>query len=101
MLVGQPNAQELAEEIIARGLNVRQVEALAREVAGKSAKANKRKALQSSGKSVDTIALEKRLSDALGLVVNVDHRGDDGVVSIRYRNMEQLDDIVRKLGGVH
>src|ERR1700684_170146 len=31
MLIGQSNAEELAEEIVARGLNVRQVEAMARE----------------------------------------------------------------------
>ncbi len=45
MLIGQPNAEELAEEIVARGLNVRQVEAMARDVAEKSAKghANGRK----------------------------------------------------------
>jgi ParB family chromosome partitioning protein len=101
MLVGQPNAHELAEEIIARGLNVRQVEALAREAASKSAKPNQHKAPASGDKSIDTIALEKRLSDALGLVVNVDHRDDRGVVRIRYRNIEQLDDIVRKLDGMH
>ena len=31
MLVGQPNADELADDIVKRGLNVRQVEALARK----------------------------------------------------------------------
>ena len=38
MLIGQPNAEQLAEEIVARGLNVRQVEAMAREQDGKSGK---------------------------------------------------------------
>src|SRR5580693_6788282 len=38
MLIGQPNAEQLAEEIVARGLNVRQVEAMAREVGQKNTK---------------------------------------------------------------
>ena len=73
MLVGQPNAEELAEEIVERGLNVRQVEALARKD-GK-AQARGRKGKRRVGKDADTVALEKRVSDALGLKVSVDHRG--------------------------
>jgi ParB family chromosome partitioning protein len=46
----------------------------------------------------DTVALEKRLSDALGLDVTIEHRGKAGVVSVRYRNLEQLDEVVRRLG---
>ena len=95
MLIGQPNAEKLAEEIVTRGLNVRQVEAIAREEARRSGKSNGRHAQGS--KSVDTLALEKRLSDALGLVVSIDHRGDGGVISIRYRNLDQLDDLAVRL----
>jgi ParB family chromosome partitioning protein len=101
MLVGQANADQLAEEIIARGLNVREVEALAREAVRNGARLNGRRVPKRSDKSVDTLALERRLSDALGLVVSIDHRGDKGVVSIRYRNGEQLDDIVRRLDEKH
>ena len=45
----------------------------------------------------DTVALEKRVSDALGLAVNIDHRDPGGTVHIRYRDLEQLDEIVRRL----
>jgi ParB family chromosome partitioning protein len=96
MLVGQPNAEKLADEIVARGLNVRQVEEIARQESGRSGKSHPRQ--RSGEKNADTLALEKRLSDALGLVVSVDHRGESGVVSIRYRNLEQLDDLARRLG---
>jgi ParB family chromosome partitioning protein len=96
MLVGRSNAQELAEQIIAGGLNVREVEALTRETtnrgasrAGKSAKA--------SNKSADTVALEKHLSDTLGLEVAIDDRNGHGTLSIRYRTIEQLDDVVKRL----
>jgi hypothetical protein len=42
-------------------------------------------------------AREKRLSDTLGLVVSIDHRGEGGVVSIRYRDLDQLDDLALRL----
>jgi ParB family transcriptional regulator, chromosome partitioning protein len=41
--------------------------------------------------------MEKRVSDALGLAVTVDHRGDGGAVHIKYRNLDQLRDVVRRL----
>jgi ParB family chromosome partitioning protein len=50
-----------------------------------------------AAKSADTRALEKRLSDALGLKVSVDHRGEGGTLRIKYRNLEQLDAVLRKL----
>jgi ParB family transcriptional regulator, chromosome partitioning protein len=95
MLVGQPNAEKLAEEIVARGLNVRQVEEIARQESGRNGKSPSRK--RSAEKNADTLALEKRLSDALGLVVSIDARGESGAVSIRYGNLEQLDDLARRL----
>ena len=95
MLVGQPNAEKLAEEIVARGLNVRQVEEIARQESSRSGKPQSRK--RSAEKNADTLALEKRLSDALGLVVSIDARGESGVVSIRYRNLDQLDDLAQRL----
>ncbi len=103
MLVGEPNADELAEEIVARELNVRQVEAMARERAGKSGKkhANGRKARGSIAKTADVLGFEKRVSDATGLVVSIDHHDDHGTLSIRYRSLDQLDDLVQKLARGH
>jgi ParB family chromosome partitioning protein len=95
MLVGQPDPERLAREIMDQGLNVRQVEALAQERAHASGKAIKSR--QRSIKNTDTTALEKRLSDALGLSVTIDHRGQGGVLSIRYRGVEQLDEVIRRL----
>jgi ParB family chromosome partitioning protein len=95
MLIGQPDPERLAREIMDRGLNVRQVEALAQERAhaiGKSIKSRQR-----STKDADTAALEKRLSDALGLTVTIDHRGHGGVLTVRYRAVEQLDEVIRRL----
>ena len=102
MLVGEPNAEALAEEIIARDLNVRQVEAMARERAHDKKRANGRSRNGLSAKSADTQALEKRMSDALGLAVTVCDRGRrGGTISIRYRSLEQLDDVLRRLEKPH
>jgi len=103
MLIGLPNAEELAEQIVARGLNVRQVEAMAREIGQSSAKGrpNGRKSHARAEKNTNMIALEKRISDALGLAVSIDHRARGGVLTIRYRNLDQLDDVLRRLERKH
>jgi ParB family chromosome partitioning protein len=97
MLIGQPNADALAEEIVSRGLNVRQVEAMARE--NGKAQAKELKPKRHAAKDADTAALEKRLSDALGLQVSVDHRDGHGTLQIHYRNLDQLEDVLRRLEG--
>jgi ParB family transcriptional regulator, chromosome partitioning protein len=100
MLVGAPNAEELADEIVARDLNVRQVEAMARERVPGKKQANGR--ARKGSKSADTQALEKRLSDALGLAVHLsDHGRRGGTLSIRYRSLDQLDDVLRRLEKRH
>jgi ParB family chromosome partitioning protein len=95
LLVGQPNAEQIAHDVIKKGWNVRQLEAdmrkdgraQARDVAGTS-----------RAKDPDTKALERRLSDALGLEVAVDHRADGGgTLRIKYRDLDQLDGVLRKL----
>jgi ParB family chromosome partitioning protein len=93
MLVGQPNAEQLAQDIVARGLNVRQVEDLARE----NPQRVEKKSRPPQKKDADTVALEKRVSDILGLSVSVDHRSDGGTVHIKYRDLEQLDEIMKRL----
>jgi ParB family chromosome partitioning protein len=98
MLIGEPNADALAEEIIARELNVREVEAMARERAQKDgSKQGKGRARAAAAKDADVLAFEKRVSDATGLVVSIDHRKDRGTLTIRYNDLEQLDDLVQRL----
>jgi ParB family chromosome partitioning protein len=97
MLIGQDNAAELAEEIVARGLNVRQVEALAQQRAAQAGKPSPRRPRGGAAKDADTLALEKRVSDALGLAVSIDHRGTHGVLHVRYRSLDQLEDVLRRL----
>jgi ParB family chromosome partitioning protein len=99
MLIGAPDADALAEEIVARALNVRQVEAIARERAQQNGQrsGNGRGPRKSAAKSADTLAFEKQISDATGLVVSIDHHDDHGTLTIRYRTLDQLDDLVQRL----
>ena len=61
--------------------------------------APKKKAVAAVQKDADTAALEKRLSDVLGLHVSIDHKDQGGRLEIRYRTLEQLDGICMKLAG--
>jgi ParB family chromosome partitioning protein len=96
-LIGHHDAERLADEIVANGFNVRQVEEIARQQSSRAGKGSGKSRKSSPDKSTDTVALEKQLANALGLVVSIDHRGEGGVLSIRYRNLEQLDDLTERL----
>jgi ParB family transcriptional regulator, chromosome partitioning protein len=89
-LIGNANAEALAREIVARGLNVRQVEELVRDRVARKPRA-------APVKDADTAALEKRLGDTLGLEVTIHHQGERGAVQIAYRNLDQLQDIIKRL----
>ena len=96
VLIGRADAEELAQKIVEMGLSVRQVEEWGK--AGKDAgKSSPPPAKSRADKDADTIALERRLADALGLDVTIDHRGEAGVVHVRYRSLDQLDEVVRRL----
>jgi ParB family chromosome partitioning protein len=96
MLVGQPNAEQLADQIVDQGLNVRQVEAMARDSGRAKAREGKRGG--QSGKDANTEVLERRLADTLGLTVTIDHRSNGGgTLHVKYRTLEQLDDVVARL----
>jgi ParB family chromosome partitioning protein len=94
-LLDLENAEALADTIVARGLNVRQVEALARQARERSGRPARPAA--APVKDDDTHALESDLSDALGLSVSIRHAGEAGQVLIEYRTLEQLDEIARRL----
>ena len=100
-LIGVPDPLTAAKRIVAEGLNVRQAEALAHEEGVPERKPQKARASGAAkvDKDADTLALEKRVSDALGLAVTVSHRDPGGTVQISYRNLEQLDEVVRRLEG--
>jgi ParB family chromosome partitioning protein len=95
-LIGVPDPLGAAKRIVAEGLSVRQTEALAHEAGVPERKPQKPRAGKAA-KDPDTIALEKRISDALGLKVSVEHRDPGGVVQIRYSDLDQLDEVLHRL----
>ncbi len=90
-----PDPTAAAKRIVEEGLNVRQAEALAHDEGVPERKPQK--ARSGKVKDADTVALEKRVSDALGLSVSIDHRDRGGTVHIRYGDLEQLDEVLRRL----
>jgi len=99
LLVGQPNAEQIAKDVIAKGWSVRQLEQDMRKDGAAQAREVKREAKghTSGTKDADTRALERRLSDTLGLDVSIDHRGEGGTLHIKYTDLDQLDEILKKL----
>jgi len=99
-LINLPDPLSAAKKIIAGGLNVRQTEALAHEEGVPERKPQKPRSGASAPaekKDADTLALEKRVGDALGLTVSISHRDPGGTVQITYRSLEQLDEVMRRL----
>lgn len=94
-LVSTPDPVALAKTIAQKGLSVRDAEKLAQ---------NHIKAQQAPApadpreeKDSDTIALERSLSDRLGLSVSINHKGGGGQLKINYKSLDQLEEICRLL----
>lgn len=98
-LLALNNPDSIAKQIVEQGLSVRDVERLAQTSSDKPTSA-KSKDKDKPEKDADTRALEKTLSDALGLIVQIAHRGEKGEVTIRYKTFEQLDLLCHRLTAV-
>jgi ParB family chromosome partitioning protein len=90
-LLAHPDPEEAAKQVIARGLNVRQTEALAAE------KPKERQERPERLKDPETAALERDLASRLGLTVNISFDGKGGTVALKYRTLDQLDGLVALL----
>jgi ParB family chromosome partitioning protein len=97
-LIGAADPMALANEIIAKDLNVRQAEALAKKQKPDSAK-KKSAASATPSKDADTRALEHDLSLKLGLKVEVQFDGKGGRLVLHYGSLDQLDTVIEKLNG--
>ncbi|MET0301551.1 MAG: ParB/RepB/Spo0J family partition protein [Methyloceanibacter sp.] len=90
-LIGRADAAALAERIVSRGLNVRQVEALTQD-------RDPAKAKRQRSKDSDTRAAEAELRETLGLEVEIRKgKGEKGELRIRYTTLEQLEEIRHRL----
>lgn len=95
-LVSTSDPSALARTIVSKGMSVRDAERLAQH------DIKQQNSPQTVGpardqKDSDTLALERTLSDALGLEVAINHKGSGGQVRISYKSLEQLEEICRLL----
>lgn len=90
-LLSHADPEAAARAVIARGLNVRQTEAMTTP----APEAPPTKPVRDP----DITALERDLTEKLGLAVRITDRGGNGRVAIAYRSLEQLDGLIRLLTG--
>jgi ParB family transcriptional regulator, chromosome partitioning protein len=94
-LVATDSPAELANKIISLGLSVREAENLVRKASTPAARKSRK------DKDADTRALEKQLSDTTGLRVEIKSQGrEGGTLIIKYKTLEQLDDVTHRLAKV-
>ncbi|TIS46539.1 MAG: ParB/RepB/Spo0J family partition protein, partial [Mesorhizobium sp.] len=86
----------LAKRIVEEGLSVRQAEALAQMPAGPTP-AKVKSAPSAPGKDPDTLALEKLMTDTIGMIVSIEHKAKGGTLRVDYRSLDQLDELCRRL----
>ncbi|PYE41567.1 ParB family chromosome partitioning protein [Rhizobium sp. PP-WC-2G-219] len=95
-LIPTSDPTTLARAIIAKGLSVRDTEKLAQnDIRAQNDPTFGAKPRPE--KDADTVALERSLTDSLGLEVSVNHRASGGHLKISYKTLEQLEDICRLL----
>ncbi len=99
-LIGHPDASALARQIMKKGLSVREAENLARTTQDDTPK-RRTSAGRATTKDADTLQIEAELAATLHMPVSIDHdsKGEGGKLSVKYGNLEQLDDLLRALSG--
>ncbi|RXT17215.1 chromosome partitioning protein ParB [Rhizobium leguminosarum] len=95
-LVSTSDPAGLARTIVAKGMSVRDAEKLAQNNI-KAQSEPQQAVLRRDQKDSDTLALERTLSDALGLDVAINHKVSGGQIKISYKSLEQLEEICRLL----
>jgi len=95
-LLAHDDPEKLAKAIVDGGMNVRDVEALTPNE--RKTSKTKAGAKAKPSKSADVRSLEKKLVDQLGMSVAINNRGAKGEMKIKYKTLEQLDALCRKLG---
>ena len=103
-LLGADEVESLADQVIARGLSVRETEKLTREAKGGGRKGTtgERGASKPSGQDAadaDIAALEGQLADLLGLSVRIAHGEKGGTITLSYSTLDQLDMVCQRLTG--
>ncbi len=103
-LLGASEVESLADQVIARGLSVRETEKLTREAkgGGRKAASGDKGSTKPSGQDAadaDIAALEGQLADLLGLSVRIAHGEKGGTLTLSYSTLDQLDMVCQRLTG--
>ena len=97
-LINAPNPALLAQEVVQKGLSVRQTEQFAASSAGRDVQKRPAKGKDATFKDPNLLALERDLTNALGLKVLLDMSGESaGTVMIDFKTLDQLDDVIARL----
>jgi ParB family transcriptional regulator, chromosome partitioning protein len=94
-ILSADDPEAVAEAVVSRSLSVRDTEALAKR---KGEGTKKGSGPRRAPKDADTAAVEADLEDALGMSVELTDRGGSGELKIKYANLDQLDELIRRLG---
>jgi ParB family transcriptional regulator, chromosome partitioning protein len=86
----------LAHKVVSDGLSVRQIEAALR-AEKQASESGPAKVAKVKTKDANVAALEKELAQLFGLKVTIDTEGEAGSLTIHYRTLDQLDDVLKKL----
>ena len=98
-LLTAADPEYLAEEVVKRGLNVRQTEDLARgDKAKREGGEVAAPAAPPRGRDPDLANLEEEISTRIGLKVAISPKGKRGMITIHYQSLDQLDEVIRRLG---
>lgn len=97
-LIGVPDVERLAADVVAKGLSVRETERLARAAKGRY-DAGTAHGGGGGGRNADIAALERQLSDVIGLGVKISHGANGGTLTVSYSTLDQLDMVCQRLTG--
>ncbi len=99
-IIGAPDPEALADQVVSKGLSVRQTEKLAQSAKPASRRHNSRTQERAGAEGdADVAALERQLGDLLGLKVRISYGANGGSLTLDYSTLDQLDMICQRLSG--
>lgn len=100
-LIGAQNPALLAQEVIAKGLSVRQTEKLAADDAGREIQHRAKSSKDATFKDPNILAMEKDLMNVLGMKVVINMEGEaSGNMKIEFKSLDQFDEIALRLSKI-
>lgn len=95
--LGAPDPDRVVDMAVMKAMSVREVESLVKRLKDGASLDTVAKKVNQADKDVDTEALESDLARVLGLKVDIRQGAKGGELRIRYGDLEQLDELCRRL----